>query len=101
MAVWRRASSRRKNDARIPAQWRLSYLSAADFDASNSVNTERVAMAYRLLSAYALVSAESEQNSSHPKIACDGMNGLVENSLEPIEAEKDLLCRKTARQRSL
>jgi hypothetical protein len=30
-----RASSRRKNDARI--QWRLSYLSAADFGANNSV----------------------------------------------------------------
>src|ERR1700736_4710197 len=31
------ASSRRKDDARISAQWRLSYLSAADFGASNSV----------------------------------------------------------------
>jgi hypothetical protein len=31
-----RASSRRKNDARISAQWRLSYLSAADFGANNS-----------------------------------------------------------------
>jgi uncharacterized protein YndB with AHSA1/START domain len=32
-----RASSRRKSDGRISAQWRLSYLSAADFGASNSV----------------------------------------------------------------
>src|ERR1700736_1766697 len=31
------ASSRRKDDARISAQWRLSYLSAADLGASNSV----------------------------------------------------------------
>jgi hypothetical protein len=40
VAAWplaARASSRRKNDARISAQWRLSYLSAAALGASNSV----------------------------------------------------------------
>jgi hypothetical protein len=31
------AEDGRKNDAGISAQWRLSYLSAADFGASNSV----------------------------------------------------------------
>jgi len=40
VAAWplaARASSRRKNDARISAQWRLSHLIAADFGASSSV----------------------------------------------------------------
>jgi hypothetical protein len=40
VAAWppaARASSRRKTDARIFAQWRLSHLIAADFGASNSV----------------------------------------------------------------
>ena len=36
-AVCCACSSRRKNDPRISALWRLSYLSAADFGASNSV----------------------------------------------------------------
>src|ERR1700724_3014459 len=42
------ASSRRKDDARISAQWRLSYLSAADFGASNSVEhaSTRVELGY-------------------------------------------------------
>ena len=39
VATWplaARAGSRRKSDARISAQWRLFYLSAADFGANNS-----------------------------------------------------------------
>src|ERR1700736_2899196 len=42
------ANSRRKDDARISAQWRLSYLSAADFAASNSVEhaSTRVELGY-------------------------------------------------------
>jgi hypothetical protein len=40
VAAWQLAagtSSRRKNDARISAQWRLSHLSAADFGANSTV----------------------------------------------------------------
>jgi len=40
------------------------------------LKTERVAMAYRLLPAYAFVRPESEQNSSHLQIVVTGGIGL-------------------------
>ena len=39
------------------------------------LKTERVAIAYRLLFAYAFVRPESEQNSSHLQIDCDRVVG--------------------------
>ena len=39
------------------------------------LKTERVAMAFRLLLAYAFVRSESEQNSSHLQIDCVGVVG--------------------------
>jgi hypothetical protein len=39
------------------------------------LKTERVAIAYRLLFAYAFIRLESEQNSSHLQIDCDRGRG--------------------------
>jgi len=53
------------------------------------LKAERVAMAFRLLSAYAFARPESEQYSSHPQIDCD--RGRRQIKLATIEAGGVLL----------
>jgi hypothetical protein len=53
------------------------------------LKTERVAMAYRLLFAYAFVRPKSEQNSSHLQIDCAGSLAIKLVTIE-VGAQADL-----------